>query len=57
MLTWKRATNEVVNSLEKTGVYVAIYDGGKVGKFSGGSLQIAHGCQAVILDWIVEMPI
>lgn len=54
---WKRATRNAVEGLEKTGEYVAIYDGGKVGKFSGGSLKIAYSSQAVILDWIIEMPI
>lgn len=54
---WNRATSKVVNSLVDGMIYVAIYDGGKTGKFSGAFLKAAHKTESVILDWIIEMPI
>lgn len=57
MSTWIKATSKVVNELGDHKSYVVIYDGGKVGKFLGEYMKIAYRTKAVILDWIIEMPI
>ncbi len=57
MNTWTRATKKVVEELKDQIDYVAIYDGGKTGKFRGAHLKMAYETEAIILDWIIETPI
>lgn len=57
MSAWKKATRKAVEELDDRKMYIVIYDGGKAGSFLGEHLKTAHKTEAVILDWISEMPI